>query len=93
MVITGSSLAKGTIGRLLELSENARIVALVGPTVSCVPDPLFRRGVDYAGGIQIDDADKAMQILMEGGGTPQLKHSGKFVTYKASAHVRTHITA
>lgn len=93
VVITGSSLANGTIDRLLELSENARIVALVGPTVSCVPDPLFRRGVDYAGGIRIDDADKTMQILMEGGGTPQLKQSGKFVTYKASAHAHTRITA
>ena len=81
-IITGSALANGTIDRLLELAGNARIVALVGPTVSCLPDPLFRRGVDFAGGIRIRDADKAMQILAEGGGTPQLKQAGEFVTYK-----------
>ena len=46
-------------------------------------DPLFRMGVDYAGGIRIDDPDKAMQILSEGGGTPQLKGAGEFITYRA----------
>ena len=83
VVITGSALVNGTMERLLELSENAKTVALVGPTISCLPDPLFRRGVDYAGGIRIDDPDKAMQILSEGGGTPQLRGAGAFVTYRA----------
>lgn len=82
-VITGSSLANGTIDRLLELAENAKIVALVGPTVSCVPDPLFKRGVDFAGGIQIHDPDKALRIIGEGGGTPQLRMASEFVTYRA----------
>ena len=84
VVITGSALVNGTIDRLLELSSKARTVALVGPTVSCLPDPLFRRGVDYIGGLRIDDSDKAMKILSEGGGTPQLRKAGKFVTFKVS---------
>jgi uncharacterized protein (DUF4213/DUF364 family) len=83
VVITGSSLANGTVDRLLELASGARNVALVGPTVSCVPDPLFSRGVDYAGGIRIRDADKALQVIAEGGGTPQLRMAGEFVTFKA----------
>jgi len=83
VVITGSTLANGTIDRLLELAENARMVALVGPTVSCLPDPLFNKGADLVGGIRIFDPDKAVQVLMEGGGTPQLKKAGKFVTYRA----------
>jgi hypothetical protein len=82
-VITGSSLANGTVDRLLELASGARTVALVGPTVSCVPDPLFRRGVDYAGGVRIRDADKALQVIAEGGGTPRLRMAGEFVTFKA----------
>jgi len=56
--------------------------ALVNGTM-CLPDPLFRMGVDYAGGIRINDPDKAMQILSEGGGTPQLKGAGEFITYRA----------
>jgi len=83
VVITGSALANGTIDRLLELAENARTVALVGPTVSCLPDPLFKRGADLVGGIRILDPDKAMQVIGEGGGTPQLRQAGKFVTYRA----------
>jgi len=82
-VITGSSLANGTVDRLLELASGARTVALVGPTVSCVPDPLFRRGVDYVGGVRIRDADKALQVIAEGGGTPRLRMAGEFVTFKA----------
>ncbi len=82
-VITGSALANGTLDRLLELARDARTVAIVGPTASCLPDPLFGRGVDYVGGIRIRDADKAMQILSEGGGTPQLRQAGEFVTFKA----------
>lgn len=83
VVITGSSLANGTVDRLLELASGARTVALVGPTVSCVPDPLFNRGADYAGGIRIRDADKALQVIAENGGTPRLRMAGEFVTFKA----------
>jgi uncharacterized protein (DUF4213/DUF364 family) len=83
VVITGSALSNGTLDRLLELASNARTVAIVGPTASCLPDPLFSRGVDYVGGIRIHDADKAMQILSEGGGTPQLRQAREFVTFKA----------
>lgn len=82
VVITGSSMANGTIDRLLDLSENAKTKAMVGPTASCIPDPLFDRGVDYVGGIRILNSDLALRIIMEGGGTRQLRKSGKFVTYK-----------
>jgi uncharacterized protein len=84
VVITGSALANGTLDRLLELAEEARTVAVVGPTASCLPDALFRRGADYIGGIRIRDADTAMRILSEGGGTPQLRRAGEFVTFKAA---------
>lgn len=83
VVITGSSLANGTVDRLLELASDARTVALVGPTVSCIPDPLFERGANYIGGIRISDADKALQVIAEGGGTPQLREACEFVTFKS----------
>jgi len=83
VIITGSSLANGTVDRLLELAENARRVALVGPTASCIPDPLFKKGVSFIGGVRIFHPDRAMQIIGEGGGTPQLRQAAKFVTYRA----------
>jgi uncharacterized protein (DUF4213/DUF364 family) len=60
VVITGSSLDNGSLDRLLELASGARTIALMGPTVSCVPDPLFDRNVSYVAGIRIHDADKAL---------------------------------
>lgn len=83
VVITGTAMANGTMGRLLELSKNARSVAVIGPSASVVPDPLFRRGVDVMGGVIMTNPDKAMQIVAEGGGTPQLKAAARFVTIKA----------
>ena len=81
VLITGSTLANGTIDRLLELSRNARKIAVVGPTASIVPAPLFDRDVDYCGGIQIHNPDRLMKVLQEAGGTPQMKQAGTLVTY------------
>jgi len=83
VVITGSALANGTLDRLLELACDAKKVAVVGPTVSIVPDPLFDRGVDYCGGIMVKDADLLMTVLSEAGGTPQMKREAvDLVTYQ-----------
>ena len=83
VILTGSSLGNGTLDRLLELASNARKVAVVGPTVSMVPDPLFKRGVDFCGGIQVVDPDLLMTVLSEAGGTPQMKReAAELVTYR-----------
>jgi uncharacterized protein (DUF4213/DUF364 family) len=85
VIITGSALANGTLDRLLELSYNTREIAVVGPTVSIVPDPLFKRGVKYCGGIQVKNPDLLMKVLSEAGGTPQMKREAvDLVTYKNS---------
>jgi uncharacterized protein (DUF4213/DUF364 family) len=82
VLITGSAIANGTIGRLLELAARARSVIVVGPSASMIPDPLFKRGVDLIGGIIVTDPDRAMQVVAEGGGTPQLKAATRFVIIK-----------
>jgi len=82
VLITGSAVANGTIEHLLQLSRNARQVAVVGPSASIVPDALFSRGVNVIGGVIVTDPDKAVQIVVEGGGTPQLKSATKFVVIK-----------
>jgi uncharacterized protein (DUF4213/DUF364 family) len=82
VVATGSSLANGTIDRILELSNNAREFGLVGPSASVIPTPLFDRGVTTIGGVKILDGDKMIQIIAEGGGTPQLKSITEFITIR-----------
>ncbi|MEM3565274.1 MAG: DUF364 domain-containing protein [Candidatus Bathyarchaeia archaeon] len=74
-IITGTTLANGTIDHLLELSKTAKEVALVGPTANMFPDPLFKRGVTIIGGIRITDSNKVLQVVSEGGGTPGFKNA------------------
>lgn len=82
VVATGSSLANGTIDRILELSNNAKEFALVGPSANVIPNPLFDRGVTAIGGVKILDGDRMIQIIAEGGGTPQLKSITEFITIR-----------
>lgn len=86
VIITGTALANGTIDRLLELSKNAREIALVGPTASTLPDPLFKHGVTVIGGIRVVDGEKVMQVVSEGGGTPGLKEVCKQVVIRPKKH-------
>jgi hypothetical protein len=51
VVISGSSLVNGTIDRILDLSKNAKFVAMVGPTASALPEPFFGRNVRLMAGI------------------------------------------
>jgi uncharacterized protein (DUF4213/DUF364 family) len=83
VIITGTAIANGSIDRVLDLSRTARYIALIGPSATVIPYPLFARGVSAIGGVIVTDADKAMQIVAEGGGTPQLKAATRFVVIKA----------
>ena len=81
-IITGTSLANGTIDRLLELSRDAREIAVVGASASVLPSPLFNHGATIVGSIRVLDANKLLQIVAEGGGTRQLKEAVEFVNIR-----------
>ncbi len=53
IMVTGSILLNGTIHSLLNLISHADHVALLGPTASFLPDPLFEIGFDIVGGTTI----------------------------------------
>ena len=67
VLITGTAIENGRIDRLLELSENAEEVAIVGPTAGILPTVLFKHGATIVGTVKVMNADKAMQIIGEGG--------------------------
>jgi len=72
VIITGASLANGTLAGLLDyVNPEARLI-VTGPTSSFLPDALFRRNVDIVGGVVVTDADRALDILSEGAGAYQL---------------------
>lgn len=83
LLITGSTIANGSVDYILNSSKNAKQTIMVGPTCGMIPDPFFNKGVTAIGGVKITDADKALQIISEGGGTKALKPAMKFITIKS----------
>ncbi|MHA1649324.1 MAG: Rossmann-like domain-containing protein [Candidatus Helarchaeota archaeon] len=72
-LITGSSLATATLETLLGWIQNAREVAVVGPSAGFIPEPLFSRGVSIVGGMKILEPQKVLDIIAVGEGTPHFK--------------------
>jgi len=57
VIVSGSSLGNGTIDKLLELSKNARLVAVAGPSAGALPEPFFARGVKVLAGVRAKGED------------------------------------
>ena len=66
LLITGLSLANGTLEGLLSLSRSEASVAVVGPSGSILPEALFRRNVRLVGGCVLTDCDAALKLLSQG---------------------------
>lgn len=73
---TSTVLLNDTLDDVLGHCANARAFAMIGPGASCLPDPLFARGVTLLGGVWIEDAG-AFKAALEGG-TPWGPHARKF---------------
>jgi len=82
VLITGTSIVNGTVDRLLELSKNAREVALVGPTAGILPTVLFEHGVTAVATVKVMNADKVMKNISEGGGAPLFANAVQLVIYR-----------
>ena len=64
--LTGTSLVNKTFPRLVELSQNARIV-LMGPTVPWLAE-FAAMGIDYLAGVIVSNPEALRQTVAEGGG-------------------------
>ena len=67
LVVTGVTLLNGTLEPILENARPDAFVAVLGPTASMEPEPLFARGVDVAGGVWVRRADRLLDVLAAGG--------------------------
>ncbi|MEY4748728.1 MAG: hypothetical protein RIQ60_942 [Pseudomonadota bacterium] len=63
---TGTLLLNDTLDAVLAHTRHAQRVALVGPTVSGLPDVLFSRGVHVVGGTWIEDGPALLDALRAG---------------------------
>jgi hypothetical protein len=79
-IITGTALVNKTIDHLLELSKNAREIAILGPSTPMAPEVFKKRGVTLLSGMVVKDIEKALGIISQGGGTRKLKNVSRKVT-------------
>lgn len=63
---TSTVLLNDTLDALLARCRGAAAFALVGPGASCLPDPLFARGVTLAGGTWIVDRPALLDAIRTG---------------------------
>ncbi len=66
VVSTCTVMLNDTLDDVLVACRHARRFAIVGPTASCVPDPLFGRGVDTLGGRRVSDRERFLEAFCSG---------------------------
>lgn len=71
-IITGTSVVNKTMDHLLDLSEDARDVAILGPTTPMSLEVFQNRKVTFLGGMIVEDVERALKIISQGGGTRKL---------------------
>ncbi len=62
VICTGTVLVNQTLDDLLPHFSNASQVFIVGPTVGCLPDPLFDRGITHLGGSTVLNKAQFLQL-------------------------------
>ena len=67
LIITGVTLINHTLEGILAASKKGATIAIMGPTASSLPEPLFKRGVGIVGGVMVTQPDRLLDILSTGG--------------------------
>lgn len=60
VICTASTLINDSIDEVLPYCRHADVVAVIGPSASFFPEPLFSRGVGIVGGTHVRDAGQAI---------------------------------
>ncbi len=67
LVVTGVTLINHTLEGILAAAKPGAEIAVLGPTASLLPEPLFQRGVRVAGGVWVRQPDQLLDVLAAGG--------------------------
>lgn len=74
VIATGTLVLNDSLDAMLARCTRARHVALIGPSMGCLPDALFARGVTLLGGSWIDDGAAYVAALRRGEPQPKAAH-------------------
>lgn len=68
LFFTGVKLSNGAGGVCftLESAKSDAEIAVMGPTASMLPEPMFERGVRVVGGVWVKKPDELMDVLASG---------------------------
>jgi len=78
-IITATTLLNNTFEETIGLLGAPRSAILLGPSTPLVPEIFHDTPVTHLGGVTVRDSAKVLQIISEGGGTPALRPSLRFV--------------
>lgn len=67
LIVTGTALINDTLEEILKERKPGSRVVVMGPTASGLPEAFFRRGVSAIGGVIVDDPDRVLDLIAEGG--------------------------
>ncbi len=67
LIITGTTLLNRTLEPILEAARPGAEIAVLGPSASLPPQPLFRRGVNLVGGVRVRRPDALLDCLAAAG--------------------------
>ena len=76
LVITASAIINGSLSGLLDMAARPREVIIIGPSTPMLPEMFSSTPVTFLAGCRIIDAQKALDIVIEGGGTEILFRQG-----------------
>lgn len=78
-IITATTFLNGTFEETIGFLGKPRLVALMGPSTPLMPAIFQDTPVTHLGGVAVHDPLHMLQIISEGGGTPALRSSMRFV--------------
>ena len=67
LIVTGTTLINDTLEELLAARKPGARVVVMGPTASGLPEAFFRRGVTAIGGVLVEEPDRVLDLIAEGG--------------------------
>lgn len=67
LIITGVTLINHSLEGILAAANPRAQIAVMGPTASALPEPLFKRNVSIVGGVVVTNPDKLLEIISTGG--------------------------
>ncbi|MEA3471283.1 MAG: DUF364 domain-containing protein, partial [Thermodesulfobacteriota bacterium] len=78
-IITATSIINDTLEDILRRLGDTRHVALLGPSTPLCQEIFRGTPVNHLGGSVVTDVRRVMQIISEGGGTPEMRPHLRFV--------------